>query len=72
MSEITQNNKWSPSDWCLVILAITIPMTLLGLLVVRLLSAQPIPPESAALMADLLKVLCGGILGVLGAKSNKV
>ena len=64
--------KFSPITLCLIILTLTIPLVLVLVIVARLISGQSMAPESALLLADLLKVLTGGVLGLLGGLlSNK-
>ncbi len=62
------NEKWQPVDICLIIMTLTIPFIILALVLARFFTKEPIPQENAAIMADLLKVLCGGVLGVIGGR----
>jgi len=46
-------------------LACTIPFTLLLSFLTRFVSGESPAPESAKLLADILKILSGGIFGVI-------
>ena len=58
--------NWKAVEVCLFILTLTIPLCLIGMLVVRLITRQPIPPESATVVMDMLKIIGGGVLGIIG------
>ena len=68
--------NWKAVEWCLFILTLTIPICLLGVGFIRMATNNVIPTETAALIADLLKILSGGVLGICGTllsqnKENK-
>ena len=58
--------NWKAVEWCLFILTLTIPICLLGIGVVRVSTNNVIPTETAAAIADMLKVISGGVLGICG------
>lgn len=68
--------KWGAAEWCLVILTITVPVCLIGMLLIRIITGSPISAEAGAIIMDMLKVIGGGILGIIGTllsqnKNNK-
>ena len=58
--------NWKAVEWGLFLLTLTIPLCLLGVGFIRMATNSIIPPETAALIADLLKILSGGVLGICG------
>ncbi len=59
--------KWTAADICLVILTLTIPISIFGLIAIRLITGSPISVEAGAVVMDMLKVIGGGVLSLLGA-----
>jgi hypothetical protein len=63
--------NWNPTEWCLFILTLTIPVTLLSLQASRIITGQPTNTENLSLIEDLLKVISGGVLGIIGTLYSK-
>ena len=63
--------NWNPTEWCLFILTLTIPVTLLPLQASRVITGQPTNTENLSLIEDLLKVISGGVLGIIGTLYSK-
>ena len=61
------SKKWNAAEWSLFILTLTIPFTILLAFLVRYISdATQINIEQGEIIADYLKIVTGGILGILG------
>jgi hypothetical protein len=60
--------KFNAAEWCMIILTVTIPVTLAGLMIARAVTGAAVSAESAALLGDFLKVVSGGILGLIAGK----
>jgi hypothetical protein len=63
--------NWKPAEWCLLILSATIPLSLLGVLGIRVFTDRQASPEAGAMLADLLKVIGGGVIGIIGTLLSK-
>ena len=64
--------NWDAIEWSIVILASTIPITIIMLILARILTGESLPGESAELTVELLMFLGGGVIGILGTSySNK-
>jgi len=63
--------NWNPTEWCLFILTLTIPVTLLSLQASRIITGQHTNAENLSLIEDLLKVISGGVLGIIGTLYSK-
>jgi hypothetical protein len=63
--------NWNPTEWCLFILTLTIPVTLLSLQASRIITGQHTNTENLSLIEDLLKVISGGVLGIIGTLYSK-
>ena len=59
-------NKWSAIEWCLFILTLTVPLTLISIFISKSITGVSMQPESADLVADMLKFIIGGVIGVIG------
>jgi len=60
---------FNASDWALVILAVTIPLVLVGLLVGRLAGASPMSEEATDALSNVLSVIVGAVASRLSMKS---
>ena len=58
--------NWSAIEWCLFILTLTIPLIIILLLILRLVTGQPLPEGSAEFIGDLLNMITGGVIGIIG------
>jgi len=66
---MTMFRHFNASDWALVILAVTIPMVLIGLLVGRLAGASPMSEEAVDALSNVLSVIVGAVASRLSMKS---
>ena len=57
--------KLTAPELCLVILTLTIPLSIAGMIVIRM-NGMVIGAEAGAHIMDMLKVIGGGVLGILG------
>ena len=53
----------------LLILTLTIPMIMIGLMITRTMGFQ-LAPEAIAALNDLLKVMVGGVIGVIAGSKD--
>ena len=58
--------NWSAIEWCLFILTLTVPLTLISIFISKSITGVSMQPESADLVADMLKFIIGGVIGVIG------
>ena len=58
--------NWSVVEWCLFVLTLTIPVTIILIETVKMVTGQPTNPQNLSLIEDLLKVISGGVLGIIG------
>jgi hypothetical protein len=57
--------NWDAKDWALFVLVLTIPLTLLLLTISAVVSQERMAPETANFIGDFLKVLAGGVIGII-------
>ncbi len=57
---------WKAAEFCLVVLTLTIPICLVGMILIRLVTGQAISVEAGTVIMDMLKVVGGGVLGIIG------
>ena len=57
-------------EWCLLILTLTIPVSLIGMIFIQMWTGMPISPEAGSIVMDMLKVIGGGVLTILGGMFN--
>ena len=62
--------KWTAPEICLVILTLTIPVSIIGLIVIRL-NGNVIGAEAGVVIMDMLKYISGGVIGVIAALVGK-
>ena len=62
--------NWTPVEWSLFILTLTVPGVLIATLVIRAITGTAASEQGSVLLADLLKVITGGVLGIIGSKFN--
>ena len=62
--------KWTPAEWCLFILTLTIPTCIIGLIIIRMFKG-PISETAGPLITDMLKVIGGGVIALLGNMLRK-
>jgi hypothetical protein len=60
---------FNASDWALVILALTVPLVLSGLLVGRILGVAPLNEDTASALSNVLSVIVGAVASRLSMKS---
>jgi hypothetical protein len=60
---------FNASDWALVILALTVPLVLGGLIVGRLAGAGPMTEDAASALSNVLSVIVGAVASRLSMKS---
>lgn len=63
--------KWDASDYCLVILASTIPLAIIMLPVMRAITGQTISENASTIMNNLMTGIGVGILTVVAQKYKK-
>ena len=63
--------KWTATEWCLFFLTLTIPLTMILLFLAGIIRGIALPPENVAIFEDFLKVLSGGIIGIVGTTISK-
>jgi len=62
--------NWNAKDVVAVIMAMAIFVSLTGFIVSRMLHPENVSIESASLVADLLKVISGGLIGWIAGRSG--
>jgi uncharacterized membrane protein len=60
--------KWEASDWCLVILASTIPLAIIILPIMRAITGQTLSDNASSVMNNLMTGIGVGILTVIAQK----
>jgi hypothetical protein len=63
--------KWSAGDWCLVILASTIPISIIIIPVQRLLGGAPLSDNASSVINNLLTAIGVGLIGIMQAERRK-
>ncbi len=63
--------KWDASDYCLVILASTIPLAIIMLPVMRAITGQTISENASGIVNNLMTGIGVGILTVVAQKYKK-
>ena len=62
-------NKWTAREWVAILLAASVLLTLLGNVVFALMM-QDHNDVSTAALADLLKVITGGLIGYIAGRNG--
>lgn len=63
--------NWKATEVCMVILTTTIPICLIGTVVIRLVTGEPISGEAASIMKDTLNIIGGGCIGLISSRIGR-
>lgn len=66
---LTMFRHFNASDWALVILALTVPLVLSGLLLGRIFGVGPLSEDAASALSNVLSVIVGAVASRLSMKS---
>ena len=61
--------NWSASDWVMIILTLTIPVCLIGIMVVRAITKQPISPEAINVLEKIFAAILVAVVAISGVKN---
>jgi len=57
--------KWNPAHIILLLLAATIPLSVVGIILLRLVSNQPMSENASVVLMGILTTVGGGTVGIL-------
>lgn len=60
--------QWDAADWGLIILASTIPITVIGLIIMRIITGQGLSDNAAAVIKDITTIVGGGVISIISAR----
>ncbi len=57
--------RWTSADWSMIILSSTIPLAVVGLIIMRIFTGAPLSDNAAGVVDGITKVIGGGLIGIL-------
>jgi len=60
--------NWTPAEVCIVILAATIPLCVMGVVLMRIVTHQSLSEQAGGVINNVMNIVGGGILGILGSQ----
>lgn len=62
--------KWDAREWCMFILACTIPLSILMIPILRLIGGFALSDNASSVINNLLTAIGVGLLSIISSKKN--
>jgi uncharacterized protein YacL len=63
--------QWSAAEWSMIILSSTVPLSIIGLIVMRLMTGQPLSENAGGVINNVLNIVGGGVIGIIAMNLSK-
>ena len=60
--------NWQPAEWAMIILAATVPISIMGIIIMRIFTMQPLSENASNVINNLMNIVGGGVIGIIATR----